>query len=40
MGREIYYFYVAEKGSVHLYRLEPGSNPELVIGGNISVEGF
>jgi Dipeptidyl aminopeptidases/acylaminoacyl-peptidases len=34
------YFYVAEKGSVHLYRLEPGSNPELVIGGNISVEGF
>jgi len=34
------YFYVADGGSVHLYRLELGGNPELVIGGNISVEGF
>jgi len=34
------YFLQADGGSVHLYRMNPGKNPELVIGGNRSVEGF
>ncbi len=34
------YFLQADGGSVHVYRMSPGRNPELVIGGNRSVEGF
>ncbi|HME19277.1 MAG TPA: S9 family peptidase [Nitrososphaerales archaeon] len=34
------YFLQADGGSVHVYRMAPGKNPELVIGGNRSVEGF
>jgi len=34
------YFLQADGGSVHVYRMSPGKNPELVVGGNRSVEGF
>jgi dipeptidyl aminopeptidase/acylaminoacyl peptidase len=34
------YFLQADGGSVHVYRMAPGKTPELVIGGNRSVEGF
>jgi acylaminoacyl-peptidase len=34
------YFLQADGGSVHIYKMTPGKNPELVIGGDRSVEGF
>ncbi|QQG49158.1 MAG: S9 family peptidase [archaeon] len=34
------YYVQADGGSAHLYRVKPGGEPELVIGGERSVEGF
>jgi dipeptidyl aminopeptidase/acylaminoacyl peptidase len=38
-GSHIYY-YQADGPSVHLYRVAPPGNPELMVGGELSVEGF
>jgi dipeptidyl aminopeptidase/acylaminoacyl peptidase len=38
-GRHVYY-YQADGPSVHLYRVAPPGNPELLVGGELSVEGF
>ncbi len=38
-GGHIYY-YQADGPSVHLYRVAPRGNPELLVGGELSVEGF
>jgi dipeptidyl aminopeptidase/acylaminoacyl peptidase len=34
------YYVQADGGSVHLYRFRPGGEPELILGGERSVEGF
>ena len=34
------YYLQAEGGSTHLYRRKPGGSPELIIGGDRSIEGF
>jgi dipeptidyl aminopeptidase/acylaminoacyl peptidase len=34
------YYYQAEKGAGHVYRMKPGGPKELVLGGDMSVEGF
>lgn len=34
------YYVQADGGSVHLYRFKPGGEPELILGGERSVEGF
>ena len=39
-AREGIYFLQADGGSVRLYRVQPGHSPELVIGGDRSIEGY
>jgi len=39
-AREGIYFLQAEGGSVGLYRMRPGHSPQLVVGGDRSVEGY
>jgi len=34
------YYVQADGGSVHLYRVRPGEEPELILGGERSIEGF
>jgi dipeptidyl aminopeptidase/acylaminoacyl peptidase len=38
--KEGVYYVQADGGAVHLYRLPPGGEPELLVGGERSVEGF
>ena len=38
--REGIYFLEADGGAVSLYRVKPGSSPELVVGGERSIEGY
>ncbi len=37
---EFLYYLQAEGGAAHLYRLKPGKEPELAVGGDRSVEGY
>ncbi len=39
-GKDGIYYLQADGGSVHLYRASPGGEPELVVGGDRSVEGY